>query len=180
MKPSKIVTLREIQWVDIHPTGRDVPRSGHIWAPAASVAGMSAFWVIPGVMGQGADSEPAEAILVARSSRRHLCGRAFRIRRRSVTGQMEWRDMWNPTGGRYVDKGEWFRETDPRSRFSRTYRPPTHAVTKRADAASQVGLDLFFQICEKAAAGVDLDYSVSADTAASAADLAHAEPDVTL
>jgi len=178
MSPAKIVTLREIEWVDIQPDGREVPRSGHIWASAAPVAGMSAFWVLPGVMGQGKNSEPVEAILVARSGRRHLVGRAYRIRKRLVTGEMGWREMWNPTGGRFVDKGEWFRETDPRSRFSRPYRPPSRVTTKRVDPASQMEMDLFEQVCEKAAAGADIDFSVDERSAAHAADVAHERSDV--
>jgi hypothetical protein len=173
MKPTKIVTLREIEWVDIQPGGRELPRRGHIWVAAAPVAGMTAFWVLPDLQDQGEDSGPSAAILVARSNRRHLCGRAYRIQKRLVTGEMGWREMWNPTGGRFVDKGEWFRETDPRSRFNRAYRPPRHApFVKRAD---DVALNLFDQVCEKAADGVDLDYTVSERSAAEAANVAHAD-----
>ena len=87
--------------------------------------------------------------------------------------------MWNPTGGRFVDKGEWFRETDPRSRFNRTYRPPRHApFTKRAN---EVELSLFEQVCEKVAAGADIDFTVKAADAANVADLArNADSDATL
>lgn len=102
-------------------------------------------------------------------------GRAYRIRRRSVSGDLEWRDMWNPTGGRFVDKGEWFTETDPRSRFARRVPPvPTHAPPlKQVTSVAEVEMDLFFGVCEKVAAGADIDFSVDAHAAAHAADLAH-------
>jgi hypothetical protein len=173
MTTPKVTVGDPLTWREIHPDGRDLPRSGHIWAPAAPVAGSTAFWVLPDLQDQGEDSSPAEAILVARSSRRHLVGRAYRIRKRFVTGEMGWREMWNPTGGRFVDKGEWFRETDPRSRFNRIHRPPTHAAPrKRPDPASKASLDHWCKIINDAADGADIDFSVKAEDVANAAEIA--------
>jgi hypothetical protein len=162
----------DVLWQEIEPDGSENERTGRIWAPAPVVGGMSAFWVIP----DGPDGEPGPGpvVLVARAGRRHLVGRLYRVRRRSLTGGMEWREVWNPTGGRFVDKGEWFREADPHSRFHRTFVPPTHAVVPHLDVTGEVALTLFATLCRKAERGEDQDYSVDAADAAAAASVASA------
>ena len=151
---SEPVALGEdVAWTDIHPDGTEEERTGREWGPAPPLQGMKAWWVIPDRF----DGEPGSgaAVLVCRSSRRHLAGREVE---REALGTV--RRRYVPGAGRYVDKGEYFRETDPRSRFAQRYVPPTHAVLPHPDAAGQTDLMLFERLCLNVAAGLDVDMSV--------------------
>jgi hypothetical protein len=98
-----------VTWLDIHADGSEMRRSGRIWehAPALTGAG-KAWWVIPD---EQVGDEPS-AVLVVRAGRRHQVGRPRRHPTR------EGAEVWDRKGGRYVDKGEYYRETDPRSRVA--------------------------------------------------------------
>ncbi len=159
---SAIAIGDEITWIEIHPNGDEVLVSGRAWAPARAVGPHAAWWMLTG---------EAKTVLVARACRRHLVGRAFYVRRRSIsTGELEWRSLWSPKGGRYVDVGEWFTETDERSRFARTFTPPTHVTLARPDVAARTELTLFATLCEALGRGEDVDASVDAASVARVAD----------
>jgi hypothetical protein len=49
--------------------------------------------------------------------------------------------------------GEYFRETDPRSRFNRPFIPPTHARMETPDASSRTDMEVFAATCEAAERG---------------------------
>ena len=159
-KQRPITVGDRLAWRDIQPDGTEDERAGTVWAAAQSLAGMQAWWVVP-------DGGPLP-VLVARSSRRHLVGRAFNIQRRRVSdGTMEWLARWNPKGGRYVDVGEWFRETDARSRFRRKFTRPAYVSVPKMDAATLTDLNAFVNVCERLAAGQRVDdLSVSAEAVA--------------
>lgn len=148
----KVKPPEDVIWVDIHPDGTEDERRGMIWSPAPALAGMSAFWVLP--------DEGGEVVLVCRSSRRGPVGRSKQRRVVDLAGGEKVIDKWLPNGGRIVDKGEWFRETDPRSRFASRYVPPTHAPVATMDVGSQVALMLFERLCVDARSVSD--FSVSA------------------
>lgn len=124
-----------ITWSDIHGDGEEDERHGYIWATAQPLAGMSAWWVI-------AEEDPGEQVLlVARAAARHQVGRAGRV----------YVDRYVPRMGRFVDIGEYFRETDGRSRFARTFTPsPYVRFTARPD---NVAMDSFRQRCAEAERG---------------------------
>lgn len=151
--PKPVALGEDVAWTDIHPDGTEEERTGREWGPAPAVDGMKAWWVIP--------DEGGPAVLVCRSSRRHLAGREVE---REVLGSI--RRRYAARAGRYVDKGEYFRETDPRSRFAVRYVPPTHAVMPYPDAAGQTDLMLFSRLCLNVAAGLDVDMSVKASDVA--------------
>ncbi len=151
----------DVTWTEIHPDGAEKRVTGRAWAQARTVGGMSAWWMLTG---------DGRAVLVARASRRHLVGRSFHVRRRSISGALEWRSLWSPHGGRYVDIGEWFTETDERSRFHPTYRPPRHVTLARPDATARTELTLFASLCEAVERGQDVDLSVDAANVARAVD----------
>lgn len=154
----------DVLWAEIEPDGSETERTGRAWGPAPALAGMSAWWVIP------ADGSPA--VLVARSSRRHQCGRALKVTVRSIDAQRRVVDRWVPGAGRVIDVGEWFRETDPRSRFNVRFTPPRYVRTQRPGPANAVGLALFATLCERAGRGENVDMSVTAADAAQAANVA--------
>lgn len=143
----------DIAWTDIHPDGTEEERYGVVWALAVPLAGMSAWWVQP-------DGCAGPTILVARSSRRHRCGRARASG--TVLGMTSSAGVWLASGGRYVDTGEYFRETDLRSRFARSVRQPTHAVVQRMDSVGEVAMRQYVALCDAAADGRNVDMSVSA------------------
>lgn len=123
-----------ITWRDIHGDGEEDERHGYVWAPAQPLAGMSAWWVIKdsrtGQPGQG------RPILVARAAARHRVGRNHGRPGRS---------HYAPHSGRFVDIGEYFRETDSRSRFNRTFVEPAHVrFNVRPD---NVAMDSFRRLC---------------------------------
>lgn len=96
-----------IIWLDIHADGTETRRSGRVWELAPALAGAGrAYWVIPD------DRLPGEpgALFVVRAGRRHRIGRP------RPHPKDEARTTWVRNGGRYVDKGEHYRETDNRSR----------------------------------------------------------------
>lgn len=131
-----ITASEDIVWTDIGPDGTETQRFGFVWAQATNLAGMRAWWVIP----EGLDGEPGQGppVLVARASRRHIVGR-------DIDGR------WYREGGRYVDVGECFRETDPRSRFTRTFVPPRHAMPRRTlTSTSRTAFAAFAALCEQA------------------------------
>lgn len=120
----------EITWSDIEPDGREAQRFGRIWSTAKPLAGMSAWWVIE----DRPDGEPGAGppVLVCRAAARHRVGRVALHR-------------YAAKAGRFVDVGEYFRETDSRSRFNRTFVPPTHVrFNVRPDV---VAMDSFRRIC---------------------------------
>lgn len=84
----------KITWTEIHGGGREVERTGHVWAPARPWRGARALWVIPTPDG------PLEMVLTAATRRR--CDRVTR------GGDLV------PGSGRFVEIGE--RYTDPWSR----------------------------------------------------------------
>lgn len=158
------VTLRKIAWRHIHPDGSETVRTGIEWADGAPLAGMRTWWV-------KADDD-ASMVLVARASRRHTVGRATNRWRRTIEGRGEWRQKWDPSGGRYVDIGEYFSEADPRSRFARSYVPPTHVVMAKMDAGAETDLANFARTCERLERGEDVgDMSVDGQAAADAANV---------
>jgi hypothetical protein len=123
-------------WVNIGPAGQESEGWGTIWGDGPSIAGMKTWWVLPDPP-EATQGRAEAVVLVARASRRHQVGR-------DVDGR------WNPRGGRFVDIGEYFRETDPRSRFNRPFTPPTHAVMRAPDAVGRVELEAFAALCEAA------------------------------
>lgn len=125
-------TWHDITWLDIGSDGTERERSGHIWAAAPPLAAMRAWWVLPDGGG--------EAVLVARANRRHRVGRTFGV-------------IYAMNAGRYIDVGECFRETDARSRFNRTFTPPTHVTLKPMDATASVALESFARLCSEAERG---------------------------
>jgi hypothetical protein len=142
MTTPETVTLRDknphanIAWVEIHADGTETSRRGFIWSLSGPVSGVGrAFWVLPG--GEGPEGPPGafSAVLVAVASSRHLCGRA--------KGR-----HWDPRGGRYVDKGETYRQPDPRSVFGvreakARQDPPRRIRLKPMHAAAQTEYDTF-------------------------------------
>lgn len=142
----------DVCWTEIGPDGDECDAFGVIWHQAEPLAGMAAWWVKPDI---------GPVVLVCRASRRHRAGRA---RTREVLGQM--RERYVAEAGRFIDKGEWFRETDPRSRFARPHVPPTHVLLPHPDAAAQTDLMLFATLCERAERGEDIDFSVKASDVA--------------
>jgi len=121
---------KSITWRDIDGNGDETDCYGRIWAVAKPLAGMSAWWVIE----DDADGEPGRGpvILVARAAARHRVGRAGPHR-------------YAVNAGRFVDIGEYFRETDSRSRFNRTFVAPAHVqFNVRPD---NVAMDSFRRLC---------------------------------
>jgi hypothetical protein len=120
----------DITWSDIHADGSETDCFGRIWSVAKPLAGMSAWWVIEdGPDGEQGDGPP---VLVARAAARHRVGRAGPRR-------------YAAKAGRFVDIGERFRETDERSRFNRTFAPPSHV--RFAARPDNVAMDSFRRIC---------------------------------
>jgi hypothetical protein len=126
----------DVAWVDIAPDGQESECWGAIWGDGPPLVGMKTWWVIPDAP-EGAQGRTGAVVLIARASRRHQVGR-------DVGGR------WQSRGGRLVDVGEYFRETDSRSRFNRTFTPPTHAVMRAPDTAGRVALEAFARVCEAA------------------------------
>lgn len=163
---SLMVTMKagdDVTWTVIGPDGSDTQAFGVLWAPAAPLAGMAAWWAVEGTETGAPGRGPA--VLVCRASRRHRAGREVS---REVLGSI--RSRYAEKAGRYVDAGEWFRESDARSRFARPYVPPTHITLARPDAAAQTEMTLFATLCERSERGEDVDMSVSARSAADAAE----------
>lgn len=151
--PKPLTEGDEITWTEIEPDGEEEMRTGIVWALAQPLAGMSAWWVQPDDPYGDPGSGPC--VLVARASRRHLCGRARAAR--SALGLTADATVWMPNGGRYIDVGEYYRETDQRSSFARRYDAPAHVVVQRQD---DVAMSLFASLCERSAVANDIDYSV--------------------
>lgn len=154
MATTEIVTIGDdVTWSEIEPDGAESAATGLVWGLAPSINGMRCWWVIPDVSGSGV------VVPVVRASRRHRVGRAIPVRRRNpVTEVIGWTERWDPGGGRYVDVGEWFRETSPRSRFRIDYVPPTHAVMPPTHTGARTELDQFAALCERAERGDDFDF----------------------
>lgn len=88
-----------IRWTDVRPDGSEEIRTGAVWSEAPPVRSVGkAWWVLPD------DQDRPSAVLVSRASRRHTCGRA-------LSG-----GAWQNRAGRYIDPGEYYRETDRRAR----------------------------------------------------------------
>lgn len=98
-----------IDWTDIHPDGTESLRSGEILAPEPPLAGMRAVRVQP--------DDTASTVTVVISSRRHRTGRELVAGVHGLNRTPQTKVIYSPDGGRYVDKGEAYRETDPRSKF---------------------------------------------------------------
>lgn len=137
----------DLCWTEIGPDGSESDAFGVVWGQAEPLAGMAAWWVMP--------DDESTPVLVCRASRRHRAGRA---RTREVLGSM--RERYVEQAGRFIDKGEWFRESDPRSRFARPYVPPTHVLLPAPDAASRTDLMLFELLCERAGRGENVDFTL--------------------
>lgn len=153
MTTPKPNTYREgdpITWLQITRDGTETARRGEVWALAEPVRGVGrAYWVQPVVFGgmrnDGGLPTPADeiwikdgpVILVAVAARQHRCG----ARR---TGRFDVR------GGRVIDKGETYAETDPRARVHA--KPPkarpTHISGVPARAHERTAQDLAVQVCE--------------------------------
>jgi hypothetical protein len=93
-----------LEWLEIHADGAEAPRRGRVWDLAPPLAGMAAWWVLPEHRFPRSLSAPGGALLVVRASRRAQVGR------RAPGG------AWRSHGGRYVDVGTLYVETDPASR----------------------------------------------------------------
>jgi hypothetical protein len=88
-----------IQWLDVMAHYGERPRRGEVWSVAPNVPGRGrGFWVIP------TDGDNLEALYVVWSTTRHRCGYI------GASGHRYRKDK-----GRYVDKGEAYREV---SRFA--------------------------------------------------------------
>lgn len=132
----------EITWLDIYPQGTEAPRTGLVWAPADPVGGRgTAVWAVP-----DGESRP---VLVLTAGRRHPVGR------RSTNGR------WRPRGGRVIDKGERYRETDP---GARAYwpKPPTvrskiPAVQPDADPATVTDLEAWMTMLDQLTETKEID-----------------------
>lgn len=178
MTTAKKVTQREpvsITWVDIEPDGHEAQCFGRIFCDAAPVRGMKAWWVIE----DDAEGEPGTGspVLVCRASRRHRVGRETEVGRQLFGGPKRWVTKYFPDAGRFVDKGEHYRETAEGSPFARTLQRPSSVSGRAGDAVAETGMMLLHSLCERMAAGEDVDCSVGAaevgDAAVSAA-AAHA------
>lgn len=109
----------EVTWLDIHGDGTEVPRTGHIWAQAEAIGGRgTCVWAIP--------EGEALPVLVTTVGTRHRVGRGTMLR-------------WRPDGGRFVDKGERYRETSPRSPSAR-HRGPIAARSISGAPTTAVGV----------------------------------------
>lgn len=94
-----------IEFVRFGPNGSEEHTAGYIWGQAPPVKGMRCYWVLEVTAGGLVAPKPAVAVVVA--PRRHRIGRAARSR--------SGRAMWLNGGGRYVDVGTAYTETDERS-----------------------------------------------------------------
>lgn len=98
-----VVPNRALEWLEIHADGAEGARRGRVWLPAPPLSGMRAWWVMPDVPFPRRLTAPGGVVLVVRASRRAQVGR------RASTGR------WEPRGGRFVDVGTLYVETDPAS-----------------------------------------------------------------
>lgn len=153
MTTSRTTTFREgdpIDWFQISRDGAEQARRGEVWALAEPVKAVGrAYWVQPLVFGgmRRTDNLPSPAdeiwlkdgpvILVAVAGRQHRCGMAETHR-------------FNVRGGRYIDKGEIYAETDPRARVhgKPPKTPPTHISGTPKRAHERTAQDLAVQVCE--------------------------------
>lgn len=98
-----------IAWVDIAPTGTERQRTGRVWAEARAVPGRGkAAWVLADPVHPEGSGE-TWAVLVVTAGTRHRVGRSM------PAGHVGRPAVWGARAGRYVDKGERYRETDTRS-----------------------------------------------------------------
>lgn len=155
MATSKPIAVGDdLIWQEIEPDGSESTCTGVVWALAGTISGMSAWWVI----------RDGVALLVGRAPRRTRAGRAVkRSARSAVTGLVEERERWHPAGGRYVDKGEFYRETDHRSRFAGVvYVPPRHVLMPPMHSVHRTALEAFATLCEQAQRGENVDFTMEA------------------
>lgn len=113
-----------ISWLDIHPDGSETARSGFVWSPAPQVAGRgTALWAVT----DDTHTRPGESVvLVILAGRRHRVGRTVGER-------------WSAHAGRFVDRHERYRETDP---AARSYWPTTVRPTRIPGAPSEFPLSM--------------------------------------
>ena len=149
MKP--ITEGDDIAWIEIEPDGTETERTGVVWALAEPLAGMSAWWVQP---------QDGPVVLVARASRRLKCGRERTAR--AALGLSSSGTIWMPRGGRFVDVGEYYRESDPRSAFARSAAAPAYAVMPVMDSVGRTALEQLTALCLAAERHDDsADYTVT-------------------
>lgn len=140
------VQHERITWVDIAPTGVERPRTGYVWADARAVPGRgSAVWALADPDADGHVPEPG-AVLVITAGRRHRVGRVV------SAGHVGRTPRWLVNGGRYVDKGERYRETDSRSpggqreRVGRTGNPPRSISGRPTTVTAQTDYENWLRI----------------------------------
>lgn len=90
-------------WREIHADGGESLRRGPVWSVAPPVRGRRAWFAHDLVSGR--------VVRVCLASRRHQVGRRIEGR-------------WRPSGGRFVDLGTLYTETDPASLSGALLRPP--------------------------------------------------------
>jgi hypothetical protein len=121
-----------IEWLDLEPLAERL-RRGEVWAPAPTQPGRGrAYWVMP--FGERA------CVLVIATSSRHRAGALL------CDGR-----YW-PKGGRWIDKGEHYRETfaPPLAAPRRPVRIPAFANPSQQEL---IDTEWFYGLCERAARG---------------------------
>lgn len=96
-------------WVVIGPDGSEQPAAGPVWTAAPRHRGGDSLWVHDGT----------SLVRIGCAARAHHVGIED-----ADTGR------WLPKGGRMVTRGEWYSESDPRSRMASDTQ--AHARTARA------------------------------------------------
>ena len=92
-----------IAWTHIDGDGGERVRTGHVWCSAPAPA---RWWVLPSAV--DSQDPPCGAVALAWAARRHLVGRQWWVEASEgpygVLRPARW--IWEPKGGRFVDKGE--------------------------------------------------------------------------
>lgn len=128
--PEPPIANERIEFVRFGPDGSEEVVEGYVWGSAPPIRGMRCFWVLEVDSSGAVRANPAVAVVLA--SRRHRVGIQARVR----TG----RTVWIAKGGRFVDVGTAYTQTDPRSETGRLTAnganppdPPTSIMVEALD-----------------------------------------------